>query len=152
MKKRFSILMLGTALLVSACSGHRSCDFTYCPAKSTEGTMATCTSKGPIHFATNSSTLDITDKENLDKVARYLRKHTHEKVQITGYTDATGSAAYNKTLSEQRAKSAAQYLTSMGIDGNRISTRGMGATDFVASNETADGRAKNRRIEIKYWK
>ena len=152
MKKSISILMMGTALLVTACSGHRTCDFTYCPAQSTEGTMTTCTGEGPIHFALNSSTLDRADKENLDKVAQYLKKHTHKKVQITGYTDSTGSAAYNKTLSEHRAQSAAKYLMSMGIEANRISTRGLGASDFIASNETEAGRAQNRRIEITYWK
>ena len=151
MKKSFSVLMIGETLLVSACSEHRSCDFTYCPATQSNGTMATCSGKEPIHFSVNSNVLDMKDKENLDKVARYLRKHSHKKIQIMGYTDSTGSAAYNKKLSEQRAQSAANYLISMGIDAHRISTRGMGATDFIASNETADGRAQNRRIEIKYW-
>ena len=152
MKKTFSTLIIGATLLVSACSAHRSCDFTYCAAKQTDGTVATCTGKQPIHFALNSSILDMTDKENLDKVAQYLKEHPHKKVQITGYTDATGSAAYNLKLSEQRAQGAAKYLMALGVDGNRISTRGLGASNFIASNETESGRAQNRRIEIKYWK
>ena len=152
MKKSFSILLLGTALFISACSGHRSCDFTYCAAEQDSGAIATCTGKQPINFALNSSTLNMADKENLDKVAQYLKKHPHKNVKIIGYTDSTGSNAYNKTLSERRAKSAANYLMALGIATDRISTEGAGATNFVASNNTESGRAQNRRIEITYWK
>ena len=152
MKKSFSIILMGTALFISACSGHRSCDFTYCAAKQDNETVATCTGKQPINFSLNSSTLSMSDKENLDHVAQYLKKHPHKKVKIIGYTDSTGSNAYNKTLSEGRAKSAANYLMSLGIAADRISTEGMGATNFVASNSTEAGRAQNRRIEINYWK
>ena len=152
MNKSFSILMMSTALLVSACSGHRSCDFTACSSKQTNGTMLTCTGKTPAYFALNSSVLSADDKENLKRVAKHLKKHTHEKVKIIGFTDSTGPADYNKKLSEQRAQSAANYLISLGIASDRISTKGMGATDFVDSNNTAAGRAKNRRIEIAYLK
>ena len=152
MKKSFSILMMSVALLVSACSGHRSCDFTACNVKGFDNRTAVCTGKTPAYFSFDSSVLSADDQENLNRVAKHLKKHSHEKVKITGYTDSTGSNAYNKKLSEKRAQSAATYLISQGIAADRISTEGMGATDFIASNKTANGRAQNRRIEIKYWK
>ena len=66
-----------------------------------------------------------------------------------GHTDSTGSDAYNQGLSERRARSVADYLSSHGVQSARIGTRGFGETQPVASNETEEGRAANRRVEIK---
>ncbi len=71
----------------------------------------------------------------------------HETLTIVGHTDSVGSDAYNQGLSERRAESAARFLEGQGID--NISTSGMGETQPVADNSTAEGRAHNRRVEVK---
>ena len=67
---------------------------------------------------------------------------------MTGHTDDIGSADYNKNLSQQRADAVKKYLTDSGIAESRITTRGAGMDEPVATNKTAQGRAKNRRIEF----
>ena len=147
MKKAVSILLLGTALCVSGCS-HRCYDGAC--TKQAETNKTTCSQKTPAHFAFDSAVLDAADKDNLTKVADWMKKNPNEKVRISGYTDSTGPEAYNMKLSQERAKNAARYLESLGIAANRITTRGYGATHFVTSNDTAAERAKNRRIEISF--
>jgi OmpA-OmpF porin, OOP family len=75
--------------------------------------------------------------------------HAGLKVQIDGHTDAIGSPGYNVGLSERRANTVKQYLIRKGVDGKRIETRAFGLTKPVASNETEEGRAKNRRAEVR---
>ena len=70
------------------------------------------------------------------------------RVSVEGHTDSVGSVAYNQTLSERRAKTVRDYLVSQGIDASRITTRGFGKSKPIASNDTAEGRAENRRVEI----
>ena len=147
MKKTLSILLLGTALITAGCS-HRCYDKACSMHK--EAPKATCSQKTPAHFAFDSATLDQTDKDNLMKVADWMKKNPTEKVCINGYTDNTGPAAYNMRLSKERANNAAIYLESLGISASRITTHGYGANHFAASNETAADRAKNRRIEVKF--
>ena len=69
-------------------------------------------------------------------------------VQITGYTDSTGSAALNNSLSLQRANAVANYLRLQGVSADRIVTEGAGSRNPIASNSTAAGREQNRRVEI----
>ena len=145
MKKTLSVLLLGTTLLVSGCS-HR-CGGNTCPGHQPK---STCSQKTPAHFAFDSAMLDQADKDNLNKVADWMKENPSKKVLISGYTDSTGPAAYNMTLSQERAQSAAAYLESKGIAADRISTRGLGASHFVDSNNTSAERAKNRRIEISF--
>ena len=71
-----------------------------------------------------------------------------ETVQIVGYTDSTGGDTVNLPLSQNRAQSVEGYLVARGVQPQRISTQGLGAQNPVASNETAEGRAQNRRVEI----
>lgn len=80
----------------------------------------------------------------LNKAARLLRANPHLKVEITGHTDARGSESHNQRLSEQRAASAAEYLRSKGIDGSRLSHKGMGASQLL----DPAGLARNRRVEF----
>ena len=70
-------------------------------------------------------------------------------VDVYGHTDSTGSESYNQGLSQRRAVSVAAYLESRGVKSARIGTRGFGKTQPIASNETAEGQAANRRVEIK---
>lgn len=101
-----------------------------------------------ILFDFDSSTLRSTARSNLEELAENLRQYDRTDVLILGHTDATGSDSYNQQLSEQRAGSAASYVQSLGIASERVSTRGMGENDPVATNDTAEGRQLNRRVEV----
>jgi OOP family OmpA-OmpF porin len=87
---------------------------------------------------------DILDRE----VHSELQSDSHLTVLIEGHTDSVGSDAYNLSLSQRRADAVKSYLVSKGIAASRIESRGMGESKPVASNETAMGRAENRRVEI----
>ena len=84
----------------------------------------------------------------LDRFADGLRNNPNAEVRIIGHTDSTGSDAINDPLSLQRAESTRNYLTSRGVNGARIQVQGMGSRQPVASNSTAEGRSRNRRVEI----
>ncbi|MCB5945251.1 OmpA family protein [Acidocella sp. KAb 2-4] len=99
-------------------------------------------------FATGSATLNPRLSPILDQLGSGLQQNPTETVQIVGYTDSTGSSDINYPLSDHRAESVKSYLVSHGVDGARITTKGMGPQDPVASNATAAGRAENRRVEI----
>src|SRR5438034_7833890 len=87
-------------------------------------------------------------KEKLDDLASKVRGVNLEVVIAIGHADAIGSDAYNQKLSVRRAEAIKAYLVSKGIEPNRVYTEGKGEKQPVASNKTADGRAKNRRTEI----
>jgi OOP family OmpA-OmpF porin len=100
-------------------------------------------------FDVGSSTLKPAGRSSLDDAATRLKAVTAlESVSITGHTDNAGSAASNQTLSERRAQAVKDYLVSKGVDGSKISVSGQGASNPVADNSTAAGRAQNRRVEI----
>lgn len=96
----------------------------------------------------DSSALRPAAQDNLQKLAQSLKQYPNENVLIIGHTDSVGTESYNQALSERRARSAATYLESIGVAPARLATKGMGETDPIASNATADGRQQNRRIEI----
>ncbi|MFD2599420.1 OmpA family protein [Sphingobacterium corticis] len=99
-------------------------------------------------FPTNSSYLTNAAKAELDKLSDLLNADRKKKIRVDGHTDSTGEANYNVWLSEKRAASVKAYLESAGVSGSRISTKGRGQTVPVADNKTADGRQKNRRVEV----
>jgi outer membrane protein OmpA-like peptidoglycan-associated protein len=103
---------------------------------------------GSISFDTNSSAIKPAFRPTLDRVATVLNKNPSTHIRIVGYTDNTGTVAYNQQLSLARANSTRNYLASRGVAANRVSTEGHGESEPVASNATADGRAQNRRVEI----
>lgn len=84
----------------------------------------------------------------LDKFAQSMREHPATEIRIIGHTDSTGSDAVNNPLSIERAASTRDYLVARGVAVSRISIDGRGSREPVASNDTAEGRAKNRRVEI----
>jgi OOP family OmpA-OmpF porin len=96
----------------------------------------------------NKSDLKPEGKATLDKIARDLSKIKLEVVIAVGNTDSVGTDAYNVALGQRRAQSVKAYLTSKGVDGSRIYTESKGKSNPVASNATAEGRAKNRRTDI----
>ena len=104
--------------------------------------------KEKVLFGFDRSDLSNTATNNLSKLVDVLKKYPDTNIEILGHTDNVGSATYNQTLSEKRAGSVASYLKNNGISSARVTTRGLGETDPVASNDTDDGRAANRRVEF----
>ncbi len=101
-----------------------------------------------VYFNTGSAALNPNSMTILDKVVRTMKENPEIEVEIRGYTDNTGSYNRNVELSKQRAESVKLYLMNKGIDAARIRTRGFGPEDPIAPNTTAEGRARNRRIEF----
>ncbi|MCM2562595.1 OmpA family protein [Lutimaribacter sp. EGI FJ00015] len=101
-----------------------------------------------ILFATDSSTLATSIRDELRSVAASLQKYPESRVQVLGHTDNTGEASYNLDLSQRRAAAVSSELISSGVSANRIQTIGRGEDQPVASNLTPEGRAQNRRVEI----
>lgn len=99
-------------------------------------------------FATDSSAVGAQGQNDLYTIARNLNQYPNSRIQVVGHTDSTGSAAYNQDLSERRARSVSGLLSAGGVSTSRIATSGRGASAPVASNDTAAGRAQNRRVEI----
>ncbi len=99
-------------------------------------------------FDFDKATLKPEGKAKLDELAAKIKDFTLEVVIAVGHTDSVGSDAYNQKLSLRRAESVKAYLVSKGIEANRVYTEGKGKKQPLADNKTADGRAKNRRVEI----
>ncbi|RZM85381.1 OmpA family protein [Pseudoalteromonas rubra] len=102
-----------------------------------------------ITFATGQSAISPGFNNTLQGIARVMQKYDKTFLTITGHTDSAGSAGFNQTLSEQRANSVKQSLLSYQINPARIHAQGMGESQPVASNNTEQGKAQNRRVEIK---
>jgi outer membrane protein OmpA-like peptidoglycan-associated protein len=102
-----------------------------------------------VTFATGSANLDPGFRATLDKVAQTLNEYEKTYVDVLGHTDSTGSDAFNQTLSEQRSSSVANYLSLKGVNSARLATKGYGESQPRASNTTEEGRAANRRVEIR---
>jgi outer membrane protein OmpA-like peptidoglycan-associated protein len=101
-----------------------------------------------ILFGFDQSALTVNAKENIDNLAASLNKYPNTDIMIIGHTDAKGTDAYNLKLSEERAAAVRAYALSKGVDMNRLKTVGKGESEPIASNDTEDGRAQNRRVEI----
>ncbi len=101
-----------------------------------------------VRFNTNKSSLTAAAQSNLDKLVAVFNQYPDTDIVIYGYTDSSGPADFNLKLSEERASSVKSYLTGKGIKSNRIQVIGMGIADPIASNETAEGKSKNRRVEF----
>lgn len=101
-----------------------------------------------ILFATNSAAVSGVAQQDLYAVARNLNQYPNSRVEVIGHTDSTGTAAINQDLSQRRAQSVAGILAAAGVNQSRLSAAGRAATQPVASNDTEQGRAQNRRVEI----
>ena len=102
-----------------------------------------------ITFATDSADLKPQFFDTLNSVAIVLNEFNRTLVDVTGHTDSTGTPQHNQGLSERRAGTVAEYLVSQGNNPSRFQVLGMGQTEPIASNATAEGRAQNRRVEIR---
>lgn len=103
---------------------------------------------GDVTFATNSSDISPQFYRILNDVADVLNRAPATYVDVIGHADSTGNAEYNQGLSERRASSVATYLMSQGVLRDRFYVAGMGQRSPIASNDTSQGRAQNRRVEI----
>ena len=103
---------------------------------------------GNVTFATDSSTVSAGFYDVLNSVALVINEFEKTYVDITGHTDSTGSDAYNQKLSVARADSVSRYLQAQKVLSQRIYSQGMGESQPIAGNDTAQGRTQNRRVEI----
>lgn len=102
-----------------------------------------------VTFDTDSTLIKPTFRDTLDRVAQSLVQYPDSLIDVYGHTDSTGSAPYNQSLSENRARAVADYLATRGVTNARIRSQGFGESQPVASNATEEGRSANRRVEIK---
>ncbi|NPA67401.1 MAG: OmpA family protein [Chlorobi bacterium] len=101
-----------------------------------------------IQFDTGKSTIKAKSYPDLDNIVTIMKKYPHTKFSIDGYTDNTGNKESNLKLSDDRANAVKQYFINKGIAASRLIAKGHGDANPIASNRTAAGRAKNRRVEI----
>lgn len=102
-----------------------------------------------IQFEFNSAVLKTGSYETLDKVAAEIRKDPSAKFVINGHSSAEGTAAHNLSLSEDRANSVKSYLMNAGVNGANLTVKGYGESKPITANTSEEGRALNRRVEIK---
>lgn len=102
-----------------------------------------------VTFDVDSSAISPGFQRTLDNIAQNLIQYPNSLIDVYGHTDSTGSDAYNQALSERRAQAVANYLQSRGVSAARVRWQGFGETQPVMSNDTPEGRSRNRRVEIK---
>jgi outer membrane protein OmpA-like peptidoglycan-associated protein len=104
-----------------------------------------------ILFDVDQADLKNKSQTELTKLSAILNKYADTNIMLAGHTDSTGSEEYNLGLSRRRAQSVADYLTTQNVNPARFAVEGYGKSDPVASNDTAEGRAENRRVEVAIW-
>lgn len=102
-----------------------------------------------VNFDNDQAVLTLAARAILDDIANSMKNQSNIRVEIGGHTDSNGSDTYNQMLSQERAESVRQYLISHGVESARLTAQGYGESKPVASNDTAEGRAENRRVEFK---
>jgi outer membrane protein OmpA-like peptidoglycan-associated protein len=113
-----------------------------------EGEAIVIKFKETVLFAYDRFDLNAIATSNLDKLRDILLKYPETNIIVIGHTDSRGTKEYNQTLSEKRANSVVTYTSQNGIDGNRLTAIGKGETDPIATNDTEEGNASNRRVEF----
>jgi len=101
-----------------------------------------------ILFETAKATLQPEAKKNVEKLSDIVNKYRDTNIIVEGHTDSDGKEDYNQKLSEERANAVTNYMIGRGVDHTRLGKAGYGETQPVASNDTAEGKNKNRRVEI----
>jgi outer membrane protein OmpA-like peptidoglycan-associated protein len=104
-----------------------------------------------ILFDVDKSNLKDQYQSELSELSKILNKYEDTNIMLVGHTDSTGSEEYNLELSKRRAGSVANYLASQNVNSGRFTTEGYGEAQPVATNDTAAGRAQNRRVEVAIW-
>jgi outer membrane protein OmpA-like peptidoglycan-associated protein len=101
-----------------------------------------------ILFDVNKATLRAGAEQNVRRIAAVLQQYPEHQISVEGHTDATGSDAYNQRLSDERAASVRAALVAGGVDAGKITSRGFGESQPVATNDTPEGRQRNRRVDV----
>lgn len=114
----------------------------------TERGLLLSLAESELSFPTGQATLPAGELASLDRIAELLKAHPELTARIEGHTDSLGSATLNQTLSLKRAEAVRQALIERGVDEGRLSAEGLGPTRPIADNASADGRGKNRRVEV----
>lgn len=118
------------------------------PAEPAQAEVITLSDAGDVLFAFNKSDLTPSAQSQLDSLMGKLQSADVVSIKVIGHTDSVGSDAYNQALSERRASSVAAYLLGRGLAPNKLTSEGKGESQPVADNESEEGRAKNRRVEL----
>lgn len=105
-----------------------------------------------VYFDTDKATLRESSNDALNDLLSALQTNPAMEIEIAGHTDSKGDADYNRKLSQRRAESVKQYLVKRGIDEDRLKAKGYGESEPIATNETEQGRQKNRRTEVRILK
>ena len=113
-----------------------------------EGEAIVIRFKEKVLFAYDRSDLNVAAQGSLDKLKATLIKYPETNITVIGHTDSKGTQQYNQTLSESRANAVASYTSHNGVSSNRLTTIGKGETDPIATNDTEEGSASNRRVEF----
>ncbi|MEM8848305.1 MAG: OmpA family protein [Bacteroidota bacterium] len=113
-----------------------------------EGINVTFNEDAGVYFDTNKSDVKGTSASTLDKLAGIFKEYPKSIILVEGHTDSAGPEDYNMNLSKQRAQSVTNYLTGKGISAGRFTTKWYGESQPRATNETSEGKAKNRRVEL----
>ncbi len=113
-----------------------------------EGINVTFDETSGVYFDTDKYSLNQKSRETLNKLANILEEYPNTNILVEGHTDSTGSESYNLTLSKNRAQAVTGYLVDNGIDRDRFTTKWYGESQPKYDNSTAEGRAKNRRVEL----
>ncbi|WP_417888000.1 OmpA family protein [Zunongwangia sp.] len=113
-----------------------------------EGINVTFNENSGVYFDTNKYNINAKSEATLNKLAGILKEYPDSNILVEGHTDNTGSASYNLTLSKNRAQSVTNYLVDKGISGSRFDTKWYGQSQPKYDNSTAEGRSKNRRVEL----
>jgi len=100
-----------------------------------------------VDFAWDSAELTPESDQALDSAARQFKDYPELAIEVRGYTDSTGTPAYNVKLSQRRAESVVRYLKEHGVT-NRLTAKGFGEADPIADNKTREGRLANRRVVL----
>ena len=130
---------------------HHGCPLPQYPASVPEPAQSeviTLNDAGDVLFAFNQSDLTPAAQSKLDSLMPKLQSDDVVSIKVIGHTDSVGVDTYNQALSERRASSVAAYLLSQGLAPNKLTSEGKGQSQPVADNETEEGRAKNRRVEL----
>jgi outer membrane protein OmpA-like peptidoglycan-associated protein len=144
---------IATGAILGALIGHAICDEEEAPPPPPPPPPPAPVAKKKIvlrgvNFDFNKSTLQPAGKPILDEAARILKDNPTLNIEVQGYTDGIGSVPYNLKLSDRRAATVKSYLVGQGVSASRLTTKGFGKSNPVATNDTADGRAQNRRVEL----
>lgn len=113
-----------------------------------DGIVVTFDENSGVYFATDKYNINSASQETLNKLANVFKEYPDTNILVVGHTDSVGAESYNMTLSKNRAYAVTNYLIGTGLNSGRFTTNWFGETQPMHDNSTAEGRAKNRRVNV----